>query len=395
MRYIIKELLRHPWGTVFNIGGYAVASLFILFILSISESNKEDSYGILNSTGTHFILYVPTDVNCCSSGLVDGTIFAEGVRTMMLENDLVRSVKNIEGVRDAAPCLLYKMHDDNFQTDISISGIDTSSVATSSNICARTNVVEGKYISGNPEELVVEQSFATAHNISVGDTLEVFGGKMRIAGIINSGIRPVKADFYAPIETVRILLEDKLQCIAPGFDMNIILVEVADARFQEDVIERARNMMYKFSVSTYNCYQPANKVMTIIERSSFGLTVLIFIFLIVFSAKTQLSVLMERLREVGILKSLGWSDRTLSSSILFSSLLQSVAGVTIGVVAGALIMLVFSNGQEIDVGMKFKMNPGNLAVIYLLSMSGAIIAGILPIIRVFRTKAGEMINKFL
>lgn len=395
MRYILKELRRHPWGTVFNISGYAVASLFILFILSISEAGKEDSYGVLKSTGTHFILYVPTDVNCCSSGIVDGTIFAEGVRTMMLENDLVRLVKNIEGVRDAAPCLLYKMFDNNFQTDISISGVDTSSVATNTNVCARTAIIDGKYITGKPDELVIEQSFATAHNISVGDTLDVFGGRMKIAGIINSGIRPVKADFYATIETVRTLLEDKLQCIAPGFDMNIILVEVADSRFQEDVIERARNMMYKFSVSTYNCYQPANKAMSIIERSSFGLTVLIFIFLIIFSAKTQLSVLMERLREVGILKSLGWSDRSLSRNILAGSLMQSIAGVTIGIAAGVIIMLVGGNVQDVDGRLKFSVSPGNLAVIYLLSMAGAVIAGILPILRIYRTKAGEMINKFL
>ena len=127
-----------------------------------------------------------------------------------------------------------------FQSDISIGGIDTTSIATKSNVCARTNLIAGKFLSANPDELVAEQSFAVAHNLSLGDTLNVFGGKMVLAGIVNSGIKPVKADFYAPIEFVRSILKDKLQCNAPNFDMNIILVEVADARLQDEVIEHIK-----------------------------------------------------------------------------------------------------------------------------------------------------------
>ncbi len=86
--------------------------------------------------------------------------------------------------------------------------------------------------------MVAFESFAKAHNLSPGDTLDIFGSKMILAGIVNPGIRPVKADFYAPINLVRESLRDKLKCVAPGFDMNIILVEVDDSRQQDNVIGR-------------------------------------------------------------------------------------------------------------------------------------------------------------
>jgi ABC-type lipoprotein release transport system permease subunit len=396
MRYIFKELQRHFWRTFFSILGYAIAAVFILIILCITGSNKKNSFGILQSTGTHFIVYIPTDASYCASGIANGSVFAEGVKTMMLDRDMIRTIKNVEGVRDAAPCLLYKMYDNGFKSDISISGIDTASIATKSNVCSRTNLIAGKFLSANPDELVAEQSFAAAHNLSVGDTLDIFGGKMVLAGIVNSGIKPVKADFYAPIEFVRIILKDKLQCNAPNFDMNIILVEVADSRVQDDVMMHIRNMMYKFAVSSYNCYEPAYKVMSIIDKSSIGLTILIFLFLIIFSAKTQLTALIERFREIGILKSLGWSDFELSTHIFLVSFIQSIIGVTIGLLLGiGVIQILRSLELPLFQSAEFTFQYTSIPLIYCLSLIGAFIASLFPIIRIYRTKAGDIIKNYL
>ena len=396
MRYVFNELRRHFSRTMFSIFGYVIASVFILIILCITGSNKNDSFGILKSTGTHFIIYIPTDASCCTSNIANGSVYAEGVKTMMLDHDMIRTIKNVQGVRDAAPCLLYKMYNEGFKSDISIGGIDTTSIATKSNVCARTNIVSGKFLSTNPDELVAEESFAVAHNLSLGDTMNVFGGKMVLAGIVNSGIKPVKADFYAPIEFVRSILKDKLQCNAPYFDMNIILVEVADSRLQDKVMESIKNMMYKFSVSSYNCYEPAYKVMSIIDKSSVGLTLLIFLFLIIFSAKTQLTALVERFREIGILKSLGWSDFDLSTHIFLVSFIQSIIGVTIGLLLGIGVIQILKNLENpLFHYIEFRFQYTSIPLLYCLSLSGAFLASIFPIIRIYRTKAGDIIKNYL
>jgi ABC-type antimicrobial peptide transport system permease subunit len=315
---------------------------------------------------------------------------------MMLDHGMIRTIKNVEGVRDAAPCLLYKMYNDVFKSDISISGIDTTSIATKSNVCARTNLIAGKFLSDNPDELVAEQSFAAAHNLKLGDTLNVFGGRMVLAGIVNSGIKPVKADFYAPIEYVRSILKDKLQCNAPNFDMNIILVEVADARVQDKVMGHIKNMMYKFAVSSYNCYEPAYKVMAIIDKSSLGLTILIFLFLIIFSAKTQLTALIERFREIGILKSLGWSDFDLSTHVFLVSFIQSIIGVTLGLALGVgVVQILRSLELPLYHSVEFRFKYTGIPILYGLSLIGAFIASVFPIIRIYRTKAGDIIKNYL
>jgi ABC-type lipoprotein release transport system permease subunit len=396
MRYVLKELRRHKWRTAASISGYAVATFFIFIAMCISGTNRMDSFKILQGTGTHFIVYIPTNLNCCTSEMANGSVYAEGVNTQMLDHGMIHTIRNMEGIKDAAPYLLYKMYHEQYKTDVSIGGIDTNSFATKSNVCAVTNLVSGKFLSNNLHEIVAEESFAVAHNLSVGDSVFLFGGKMRLAGIINSGIKPAKADFYAPIEHVRDILKNKLHCKAAGFDMNIILVEVSDARFQNRVINKIKNTMYKFSVSTYNCYEPASKVMSIIEKTSTFLTVLIFIFLIVFSAKTELSALMERFREIGILKSLGWSDFKLSIHILVVSLFHSIPGVTMGIMMGMATILLLN---DLDIRLfnllEFRFQFTVIPVLFGLSILGGIIAAIPSISKTYLARAGDIINNYL
>jgi putative ABC transport system permease protein len=399
MNYITKELLRHRWRTVAGISGYIIATLFILMVLSVTTSNEKDSIGILKGTGTHFIVYVPSNTSCCvscDSESSDGSLMAEGVFTLMLNSDLLASIKDIEGVRDAAPYLLYRIYDERLKTEVSLGGIDTTSIATKNNVCAATNVIEGKYLSGRTDEIVAEESFAKAHGLSVGDTLNTYGSKLRLAGIVNSGIKPGKADLYAPINNVRIILKERMNCISEGFDMNIVLVEVTDARIQDRVIRELKGRMNYLAVSSYNCYQPATEVMNIMEGTSAVLAVLIFLFLIIFSAKTQLTSLMERFREVGILKSLGWSNARLSRQILLISLLQSLIGASVGVLSGfILIFLMNSYKVRLFSQMEFHFQSGSIPVLILLPLAGGLIAAVFPILKLYRTRAGDMINNYM
>jgi putative ABC transport system permease protein len=154
--------------------------------------------------------------------------------------------------------------------------------------------------------------------------------------------------------------------------------------------------MNYLSVSSYNCYEPAGKVMSIIEKTSGLLTILVFFFLIIFSTKTQLTSLMERSREIGILKSLGWSDFMLSRQILLTSLIQSFIGVIIGCLLGLLIILLINsnNFRPFDM-VKFQFQFSSIPLLIILSLAGGVIAGIIPIIKLYRTSAGDLTNNYL
>ncbi len=396
MKFVIKEQTRHLVRSAASIIGYAIAALFIILILSISSANEKESFSILKGTGTHFIAYIPSKMSCCPSVKAKSSLFADGVYTQMIDSNLIKSVRAINGVREAAPYLLYQIYDSLFNSQITLGGIDTSSIATKTNVCAATNVIAGKFITNDPGEIVAEESFAMAHHLSVGDTLRIFGGKFLLAGIINSGIKPGKADFYSSIQSVRIILKDFLKINSREFGMNVILVEVADSRIQPRVMSDLKKQMNYFAISSYNCYEPAAKVINISKKTMAILSFMIFIFLVLFSIKTQLTSLLERYREIGILKSLGWSNVRLSNQIIFSSLIQSLIGACIGVDLAVLVIIIINRFNiRISEALEFHFQFNSVLLVILLSLFGGLIAGLPPIFKIYRTKAGDMINNYL
>jgi ABC-type antimicrobial peptide transport system permease subunit len=132
------------------------------------------------------------------------------------------------------------------------------------------------------------------------------------------------------------------------------------------------------------------------ENTSALFSILIFIFLIIFSAKTQLTSLMERFREIGILKSLGWSNSKLSHQILLISIFQALVGASIGVLFGFLIILLIDSYHiKLFNLIEFQFKYSSISALLILSLIGGLIAAIFPIVKLYHTRAGEMINNFM
>lgn len=396
MKYVFKELRRHLLRTMVGISGYVIVTLFIIIIITVTRNNEKDTTGILKGTGTHFIVYIPSGSPCCASTTCNGSLIAEGLYSQLLSRDMLNQIRHTKGVRDAAPYLLYKMYNQQFKSDISIGGVDTNNIATRTNVCSATNIIEGKFISSEYNEVVVEESFARAHKLHMGDTLNIFGTKLDITGIINTGIKPVKADFYTTLENLKNILKDHLELNVSGFDMNIILVEVADARNQVDIMNTMKIQNQYSSISSYNCYVPATNVMSIIGMTSSTIYGIIFLFLMIFTAKTQTASIMERLREIGILKSLGWSNRRLGIQIIAVSMIQAIAGIIIGSALAVIILLLlkYFNIQLLEISME-SIYWSQIFFVCIISLIGGFMASFFPTIKVFRLSAGDIMRSYL
>ena len=105
---------------------------------------------------------------------------------------------------------------------------------------------------------------------------------------------------------------------------------------------------------------------------------------------------MERFREIGILKSLGWSHAKLSRQIILLSLIQSLTGAISGILTG-IVLIIILNKYDIRIlhSMEFQFQPWNILFLTALSLTGGLIATIFPIIKLYKTKAGEMINSYM
>jgi putative ABC transport system permease protein len=420
MKYVLKELKRHLWRTILSVSGYIIATLFIILLIAVTSRNEEDTANILKSTGTHFIIYVPSgepynnipfNDDCCAepefcttasdlqgsaNDFKTGSLYSDGVYTKLLSRNFLRQIKESDGVKDASPYLLYRIYEEQFKTDVSIGGIEEGSIATNTNVCAPKDIIEGRFLSTDEGEVVAEESFARAFNLHPEDTIKFCNKTLKVVGIINSGVRPGKADLYSTFDNLKHLLKDQLKLNMSGYDFNIILVEVEDSRNQTQVIESIKIQNQYASLSSYNCHKPVAAAMAITGNASTILYAMIFLFLVIFAAKTQTTALMERLREIGILKSLGWSNIRLGGQIIAGSLIQAITGSILGIILALMSLKLLAHLQiQLVEFSVISIQFSQILFVSSLALVGALLASLFPILKIYRLSPGDIMRSYL
>jgi putative ABC transport system permease protein len=191
-----------------------------------------------------------------------------------------------------------------------------------------------RYLSGGPfqgpYDLIVDDFFAGMNHSKVGDKIEILAHDFRICGIVPHGKGGRK---FLPLATLQDLLgvEGKT---------SVFYVKVDDPA-NVDQVEKAIQAtpgMEQYSIRSMPEYL---SMMTPDNLPGFDVAIKIVIgvavvvgFLVIF--QSMYTAVMERTREIGILKSLGASKWYIVNVVLRETLLLAVAGI----VAGIIISLV-------------------------------------------------------
>jgi putative ABC transport system permease protein len=188
---------------------------------------------------------------------------------------------------------------------------------------------------------------------------------------------------YASLKTVQRIASKYAACVG-DIDMNIILVEVADAQKQEEVFLSVQKILKESTISSYNCYIPARDVMNILDKASWLITLIIIIAVTLFALKSQFASIIERTHEIGILKTLGWTNRSILEQILTESIVQAIVGGTIGCLFSIFVSMLF---KELTI---YWLSVGLGIILILLS---GVVAGMFPALKAIRLNPVEAIRQ--
>ena len=190
------------------------------------------------------------------------------------------------------------------------------------------------YLSGGPfqrpYDVIVDDFFAGMYHKKVGDTIEILAHDFRICGIVPHGKGGRK---FLPLATMQDLVS------ADG-RASVFYVKVDDPANLDKVAKAIQEVpgMEKYSVRSMQEYL---STMTPDNLPGFDLAIKIVIgvavvvgFLVIF--QSMYTAVMERTREIGILKSLGASKWYIVNVVLRETVLLAV----VGIIAGILISMV-------------------------------------------------------
>jgi putative ABC transport system permease protein len=304
-RMIASNLVHRPIRSVISIVAIALEVTLILMIVGLSLGILDDSKQRQAGIGADVIVMPP------------GSSFIVGLTGAPMSIKVGDILAKLPHVTTVAPVV----------TNVSASG--ALEVISGIDLKSYERLGPFHYLRGgpfqDPYDALVDDLFARSKGAKIGDTLVILNHNFRIAGIVEHGKGARK---FIPIETMQDLngAKDKASVLYLKLDNPGNADAVVDEIKHVPGMERyqAVSMAYYLSMMTPSNTPGLRSFITVVIAVS-----LIIGFLVIFQA--MYTAVMERTREIGILKSLGASKWYIVDVILRETALLAILGIIVGV----------------------------------------------------------------
>jgi putative ABC transport system permease protein len=306
-KLIFANLLHRPVRSLISVLAVAIEIVMILSIVAIFMGMLNDQKQRTNGIGADLVVSPPN------------ASFMNGVSGAPMSAKLTEVFRRLPHVTVAAPVI----------SDFSMSG--SVEILYGIDYASYDALKPFVFISGtsfqHPFDVIVDDVFArAAPGRGVGDSIKILNHDFRICGIVESGKGGRK---LIPIETMGSLIGSEgkasviyLKADNPAND-GAIINEIHSTRGLENYkVQTMADLIALYTPSKFPGFDLALNVVISIA--------VIVGFLVIF--QSMYTAVLERTREIGILKSMGASKATIVGVILRETAVLAVAGVLVGIV---------------------------------------------------------------
>jgi len=230
------------------------------------------------------------------------------------------------------------------QTNISttaytIGGVDQTN--PSMGVVTTAQVTKGRFLgpSGGKEALI-STTYAVKHSLEVGSSLDLNGTTFKVVGLVNPPLGGQTADVYLPLKQLQTLASEK------GL-ANVILVRAKSSSDVGAVQAAIQKALPQAQVASSK--QIADKISgSLVDASNLSHNLGLVLSIVAAAAAFLLAALLalssvgKRVRELGTLKALGWTQRMVVRQIAGESLAQGAVGGLLGIALGVVAALAIN-----------------------------------------------------
>jgi putative ABC transport system permease protein len=306
-KMIVANLVHRPLRSLISIVAIALEVTLILLIVGLSLGMLNDSRARQAGIGADVIVMPPG-----SSFIVGLT----GAPMSIKVGDILSKLPHVEVV---APVVTHVSSSGALEV---IAGIDLKSYER---LSGPFRYLEGGPFQG-PNDVLVDDLYARSKQVKIGDTIEVLNNNFRVSGIVEQGKGARK---FLQIGVLQDLIGAKDKA-------SIFYMKLDDPKNADAVVEEikqvpgmskyvATSMAYYLSMMTPSNYPGLSTFINVV----IGISVVIG-FIVIFQA--MYTAVMERTREIGILKSMGASKLYIVNVILRETVLLAIGGIVVGII---------------------------------------------------------------
>lgn len=226
------------------------------------------------------------------------------------------------------PVVIDKLPHVAVATGILTYGTDLFNYVTGVDL-AQFNKLNGgfRFVAGgpfrHPDDVMVDRLYASEHNYHIGDRLTFINRPWRLCGIFEPGML---ARIVLPLDTLQDLT-------ANSGKVTLVYVKADQPAQAQEVIQELREKLKDYRIYSSDEYAALFSVGSVPMLKQFiwvvvGLGVLVG-FLVVFLS--MYTAVLERTREIGVLKALGASPGYILNILLRETTLLALAGTALGI----------------------------------------------------------------
>lgn len=305
-RMIVANLVHRPVRSLISIVAVALEVTLILLIVGLMVGMLNDSKQRSAGVGADVIVMPP------------GSSFLFGLTGAPMSIKVGQVLEKLPHVAVVAPVITQISTAGAVEV---IAGIDLQSY---DRLSGPFHYIAGGPFQG-PNDVLVDDLFARSKNVHVGDPLEILNHSFRIVGIVESG-KGARKFVELPVLQDLVGAQGKASIFYVKADDPANADKIVDEIKHVPGMERyvATSMKYYLSMmTTSNIPGLATAINVVI-----GVSVIIG-FIVIFQA--MYAAVMERTREIGILKSMGASKLYIVNAILRETMLLAVGGIALGI----------------------------------------------------------------
>ena len=350
-KLIVSNIMHRPVRTFISVLAVAIEVAMILLVVGMSTGMVEEAAKRVEGVGADIMVQPP------------GASFLMALTAAPMPIKVGDKLSELPRVLAVAPVLFLFNASGGVNL---IYGIDLDSF---------NRVSQGfVFHEGGPFEqaydVLVDDWYARAHDVEIGKEITLLNHEFRVSGIVEHG---KGARVFIPISTAQELAGSKDRA-------SIFYVRCTDSSYTQFVRQNIRKLLPKHEIRPIKVYMSLMTSNNLPGFNSF-ITVMTLVavsigFLVVFLS--LYTTILERTREIGILKSMGASKRYIINIILRETSLMALLGIVAGW-AGTILAKRAINEFYPTLSVKLTVEWALWAA--LLAMVGALLGGLYPAVR--------------
>ena len=365
---IIKNPFRNKTRSFLAIIGIAIGIATIV-ALGLITASLEDSTETTLKEGTAEI-----------TAMKVGTSFSSSSGN--LNDSIVENLSHVEGVNRTAGMLESSVVLDAEKS--SIGGYSLYGANPDMLDLQGIGNISGEKYHENASELIIGKLVAEEENLSVGSNINVYGTDHKVVGIYESGSMNDYA-MYTGLNNLQNLTDNPNQISRISIKINKDAnVSVVNDRIKSD---------YNNTLTTITSEEMASTIsdtLGMINSATNAIELLAIVIGGLGVINTMMMTVFERTREIGVLKSVGWSKKRILAMILGESIVLTVISAIIGSVVGVLaVIALFKYGGD---NMTFIFDYWVFVKAFVVALSVGIIGGLYPAVKASKLSPTEALR---